>query len=216
MAEARFVNVTMTFQNGVCAVRGVSLSVAPGECVAVVGPSGGGKTTLLCLAAGLEAPTVGEVRLGGLPVAAIPPADRHVAMAFQVPAVFPHFTVRDNLDFPQRYRRVDPAESVARVAAAAGALGIADVLDRRPHELSGGQRQRVALGRCLVARPALLLLDEPLSQLDVPLRAAVRAAIVNHAIAFGTTVMWVTHDPAEARSVSKRVLRMEAGELTES
>jgi sn-glycerol 3-phosphate transport system ATP-binding protein len=215
MAEVRFTSVSKTYANGVRAVRAVSFVLAPAETVSVVGPSGGGKSTLLRLAAGLEEPTGGEVRLDGKVVTAIPPEERRVALAFQVPALYPHLTVRENLAFPLRYRGVASAEGEARVTAAAGALEIDALLDRMPHELSGGQRQRVALGRCLVARPTLLLLDEPLSQLDVPLRAAVRAVITNHKIAFGTTVIWVTHDPHEAREVSKRVLTMEAGELSE-
>jgi multiple sugar transport system ATP-binding protein len=215
MSEVQFVSVSKTYATGVRAALGVSLAIAPGECVAVVGPSGGGKTTLLRLAAGLEEPTAGEVRLGGRIVTAIPPHERRVAMAFQVPALYPHLSVRENLGFGHRYQAIARAEGEARVTIAAEALEVADVLDRMPHELSGGQRQRVALGRCLVSRPAVLLLDEPLSQLDVPLRAAVRAVLVNHVIAFGTTVMWVTHDPAEARSVSKRVIEVREGRATE-
>ena len=216
MAEVRFSNVTKVFANGVLAVDAVSLVVQTGECLAIVGPSGGGKTTLLRLAAGLDEPTTGEVRLGGRVVTAIPPAERRVSMAFQVPALYPHLAVRDNLSFPLRYQQVEAKESDARVSGAAEKLELAGLLDRMPHELSGGQRQRVALGRCLVARPALLLLDEPLSQLDVPLRAAVREGIVTHATTFSTTVFWVTHDPDEARAVSKRVLTMHAGKLVES
>jgi ABC-type sugar transport system ATPase subunit len=215
MAELRFVNVSKTYSGGVRAADGVSLAVGEGECAAVVGPSGGGKTTLLRLAAGLEEPTTGEVRLAGRVVTQIPPQERRVAMAFQVPALYPHLLVRDNLGFPLRYQHVPDTEGAARVKAVAEALEIAGFINCLPHELSGGQRQRVALGRCLVARPAVLLLDEPLSQLDVPLRAAVRAVIVNHMAAFGTTVLWVTHDPQEAHAVSKRVLTMEAGRLTE-
>jgi multiple sugar transport system ATP-binding protein len=156
------------------------------------------------------------VLLGGRVVTSVPPQERRVAMAFQVPALYPHLTVRENLAFPLRYQSVAATEGEARVGAAAGALEIADLLGRMPGGLSGGQRQRVALGRCLVSRPTLLLLDEPLAQLDVPLRAAVRAALVNHMIAFGTTVLWVTHDPAEARSVSKRRLAVEGGRVTET
>jgi ABC-type sugar transport system ATPase subunit len=214
MADVEFVSVSKTY-GGVRAADGVSFVVGAGECVAVVGPSGGGKTTLLRLAAGLEEPAAGEVRLGGRVVTAIPSQGRRVAMAFQVPVLYPQLTVRENLGFALRYQTVAVAEGQERVTIAAEALEVAGVLDRMPHELSGGQRQRVALGRCLVSRPAVLLLDEPLSQLDVPLRAAVRAVLVNHMIAFGTTVMWVTHDPAEARSVSKRRLWVEAGKLTE-
>jgi ABC-type sugar transport system ATPase subunit len=215
MGELRFLSASKTYPTGVRAVAGVSLTVPHGDTVAIVGPSGGGKTTLLRLAAGLEEPTGGEVLLDGRVVNTIPPPERRVAVAFQVPALYPHLTVRENLGFALRYQSVAGEEGEARVTAAAGALEIADVLDRAPQELSGGQRQRVALGRCLVSRARVLLLDEPLAQLDVPLRAAVRVVLANHFIAFGTTVLWVTHDPAEARSVSKRVIEMRDGKATE-
>src|SRR5438034_7707613 len=154
MTELRFDRVSKVYPGGVRAADAVSLAVAPGECVAVVGPSGGGKTTLLRLAAGLEEPSAGEVRLGGKSVTALPPEERGVAMAFQVPALYPHLTARDNLAFPLRYHPAPAGEAGRRVDAVAAALGIAGLLDRRPHELSGGERQRVALGRCLVRRPA--------------------------------------------------------------
>jgi len=215
MTDIRFENVSKTYPGGVRAADGVSLAVMSGETVAIVGPSGGGKTTLLRLAAGLEEPTSGAVTLGGRAVTAIPPEARGLAMAFQVPALYPHLTVRENLGFPLRYQSVPAGEAAERASAAAAALEIADLLDRMPHELSGGERQRVALGRCLVRRPAVLLLDEPLAHLDVPLRAAVRSVITNHTIAFATTVLWVTHDPQEARQVAKRVLEMREGRLRE-
>jgi ABC-type sugar transport system ATPase subunit len=213
MAELRFEGVSKVYPNGVRAVDGVTFAVET-DTVAIVGPSGGGKSTLLRLAAGLEEPTAGTVTLGGRPVTAIPPEARGVAMAFQIPALYPHLTVRENLAFALRYQPIPAAEGAERVSIAAAALDIAGLLDRMPHELSGGQRQRVALGRCLVRRPAVLLLDEPLAHLDVPLRAAVRAVVTNHEIAFATTVLWVTHDPQEARQVAKRVLTMEGGRLT--
>jgi ABC-type sugar transport system ATPase subunit len=213
MTELRFDRVSKVYPGGVRAADGVSLVAAAGECVAVVGPSGGGKTTLLRLAAGLEEPTSGEVRLGGRVVTAIPPERRGVAMAFQVPALYPHLTARENLAFGLRYQSVPAAEVTKRVSEVAAALEIAGLLDRMPHELSGGERQRVALGRCLVRRPAVLLLDEPLAHLDVPLRAAVREVIVRACRQFGTTVLWVTHDPAEARAVGERVATMEGGRL---
>ena len=211
MGEVRFEGVSKVYAGGVRAADGVSLVVAAGERLAVVGPSGGGKTTLLRLAAGLETPTSGEVRLGGRLVTEIPPEERSVAMAFQVPALYPHLTVRGSLAFPLRYHPAPDAEQ--RIRDTAVSLDIAGLLDRMPHELSGGQRQRVALGRCLVRRPAVLLLDEPLSQLDVPLRAAVREVILGACREWGTTVMWVTHDPAEAAAVGDRVAEMRGGRL---
>jgi ABC-type sugar transport system ATPase subunit len=211
MGEIRFEGVSKVY-GGVRALDGVSLVVAPGEWLAVVGPSGGGKTTLLRLAAGLEAPTSGEVRLGGRVVTDIPPEERGVAMAFQVPALYPHSSVRENLAFPLRYHPAPDAER--RIRDTAVSLELAELLDRMPHDLSGGQRQRVALGRCLVRRPAVLLLDEPLSQLDVPLRAAVREVILAACREWETTAMWVTHDPAEAAAVGERVVEMRGGRLT--
>ncbi len=216
MTEIRFENVSRVYPDGVCAADRVSLLVSPGECVVVVGSSGGGKTTLLRLAAGLEAPGEGRVLLGGRVATEIPPEARGVAMAFQVPALYPNRTVRQNLDFPLRYHPVPAGEAKRRVSDIAASLEIAGLLDRMPHELSGGQRQRVALGRCLVRRPAVLLLDEPLGQLDVPLRHAVREVILKHRAAFGTTVLWVTHDPAEAAAVGDRVVNVRAGQLTSS
>lgn len=211
--EIRFANVSKVYPGGVRAAEGVSLVVATGECVAVVGPSGGGKTTLLRLAAGLEEPTSGEVRLGDRIVSEIPAEARGVAMAFQVPALYPHLTVRENLAFPLRYRKVPPDEANRRAGDTALSLEIAPLLLRMPHELSGGQRQRVALARCLLGQPTVLLLDEPLGQLDVPLRAAVREVILRSCRERGTTVMWVTHDPDEAQAVANRVVEMRDGKL---
>lgn len=213
--ELRFDAVSMTYPAGVHALNSVNLRVAAGECVAVVGPSGGGKTTLLRLAAGLETPTAGTVWHGPRRVSDIPPEDRGVAMAFQVPALYPHLTAGENLGFPLRYHPLPAAEASRLVADVAAAFGLTDLLGRMPHALSGGERQRVALGRCLVRRPAVLLLDEPLGQLDVPLRAAVREAILFRCRGRGTTVLWVTHDPAEAAAVGDRVVEARAGVLSE-
>lgn len=213
MTEIRFERASKVYPGGVRAADDVSLVIPSGECVAVVGPSGGGKTTLLRLAAGLAEPTSGRVLLGGHVVAEIPPEKRGVAMAFQTPALYPHLTARENLAFPLRYHPVSRDEAERRVSETAAALDITDVLDRMPHELSGGQRQRVALGRCLVRRPAVLLLDEPLGQLDVPLRSAVREVILGACRGWGTTVLWVTHDPAEAGSLGGRVVEVRGGRL---
>ncbi|WP_439621870.1 ABC transporter ATP-binding protein [Gemmata sp.] len=213
--ELRFENASLTYPPGVHALASVRLRVASGECVAVVGPSGGGKTTLLRLAAGLEPPTTGSVWHGSRRVSEIAPDARGVALAFQVPAVYPHLTAGENLAFPLRYHPVPTAEASRLVADVAAAFGLSELLGRKPHELSGGERQRVALGRCLVRRPAVLLLDEPLGQLDVPLRAAVREAILTRCRARGTTVLWVTHDPAEAAAVGDRVVEVRAGRLSE-
>lgn len=211
--ELRFANVSKLYRDGVRALDGVTLAIASGECVAVVGPSGGGKTTLLRLVAGLEAPTSGIVWHGAQAVNDIPPEARNVAIAFQVAALYPHLNVRENLAFPLRYHPVPTDEATRRISDIAMSLEIAGTLHRMPHELSGGQRQRVALGRCLIRRPQVLLLDEPLGQLDVPLRAAVREVIMRICREQGTTVLWVTHDPAEATAVGDRVVELRDGRL---
>jgi ABC-type sugar transport system ATPase subunit len=213
MPDISLSRVWKVYPRGIRGVEDVTLAVAAGECLAVVGPSGCGKTTLLRLVAGLEEPTAGEVRLGGRAVLRIKPQHRGVAMAFQVPAVYPQMTVRENLDFAARMQKVAAAEIEKRVAEVAAGLELTDVLTRMPHELSGGQRQRVALGRCLVRRPDILLLDEPLSQLDAPLRAGVRSVVMAAHKQHGMTMLWVTHDPAEAAAVADRIAEMTGGRL---
>ncbi len=192
------------------------MRVAGGECVAVVGPSGCGKTTLLRLVAGLDTPTGGKVEFAGRDVAKIRPHERDVAMAFQSPALYPQLTVSENLGFGARVRRVESGEVARRVAAVANAFGLSGLLARRPDQLSGGQRQRVALGRAVVRRPAVLLLDEPLAHLDAPLRAAVREELTRARRQFGMTTLWVTHDPDEAAAAADRVVAMASGRLVEA
>ncbi len=136
-------------------------------------------------------------------------------MAFQVAALYPHLNIRENLAFPLRYHPIPTDEATRRINDIAASLEIAATFHRMPHELSGGQRQRVALGRCLIRQPQLLLLDEPLGQLDVPLRAQVREAIVRACRKRGTTVLWVTHDPSEASVVADRVIELRDGRLIE-
>ncbi|MBA4187665.1 MAG: hypothetical protein C0467_06555 [Planctomycetaceae bacterium] len=211
--ECRFASVSKVYSGNVLAVIDVSFVVAPGKCFAIVGPSGGGKTTLLRLAAGLELPTSGSVWHGDRLATKIPPETRSVAMAFQVPALYPHLNAGDNLAFPLRYHPVPATDQAALLGGIARSLELSDLLQRMPHELSGGQRQRVSLGRCLARRPRLLLLDEPLSQMDVSLRAKVREAILRVCRERGTTVLWVTHDPAEAEAVGDRVIEMRDGRL---
>lgn len=213
MVDVALTAVSFVFPGGVRAVSDVTLTVAVGECLAVLGPSGCGKTTLLRLVAGLEVPTTGEVRVGGRIVSRVRPEDRNVALVPQVPAVYPHLSVRDNLGFGLMYRAVARDEIARRVKQVAAALDVAALLDRWPHQLSGGQRQRVVLGRALVRRPAVLLLDEPLGQLDVPLRAAVREEVTRLRKQFGMTTLWVTHDPVEATAAGDRQAEMESGLL---
>jgi multiple sugar transport system ATP-binding protein len=213
MPDIHLNRVSKTYAGGIRGVVDLTLTIASGECLAIVGPSGCGKTTLLRLIAGLEEPTAGEVRVGGRIVTQLRPQHRDVAMAFQTPALYPQLRVRENLGFALRMQKALPTEIDRRVNEVAGSLGLADLLQRWPHELSGGQRQRVALGRALVRRPGMLLLDEPLSHLDVPLRAGVRTAILGLRKQYGITTLWVTHDPAEAAAAGERIAEMDAGRL---
>jgi multiple sugar transport system ATP-binding protein len=192
-------------------VRGVSLEVRDGELVSLVGPSGCGKSTLLHLVAGLEAPSSGSIRIGGVDVTRASPGARNVAMVFQSYALYPHRSVRRNISFPLEVARVGRAERDARVEETAARLGIAALLDRSPRELSGGQRQRVALARALVRRPAIYLFDEPLSNLDAALRADLRAELKRLHAELGATFVYVTHDQAEAMTLSDRVVVLDRG-----
>ncbi len=196
---------------GVVALRALSLEVADGEFVCLVGPSGCGKSTTLQLIAGLESPTAGSVQIGGVCVDDLPPGERDVAMVFQSYALYPHLTVRGNLAFPLECARLPRAEIEARVQEVSGALGIHDLLGRRPRELSGGQRQRVALGRALVRRPKAFLFDEPLSNLDPNLRLRTRAEIKRLHARLGATFIYVTHDQAEALTLADRVVVLDGG-----
>nr|WP_242342206.1 ABC transporter ATP-binding protein [Anaeromyxobacter sp. SG22] len=198
---------------GVPALRGVSLSVGDGKLVAVVGPSGCGKSTLLSLVAGLDAPDAGVIRIDGRVVNDLSPRERDVAMVFQSYALYPHMTVRRNLAFPLDVAGVPRREIAARVEEVAALLGLAPLLDRRPAALSGGQRQRVALGRALVRRPKVFLLDEPLSNLDAALRLGVRAELKKLHERLGATFVYVTHDQAEAMTLADRIAVLRDGAL---
>jgi ABC-type sugar transport system ATPase subunit len=182
----------------------------------LVGPSGCGKSTTLRLVAGLEAPTAGRVWIAGRDVTTTPAQQRDVAMVFQSYALYPHKTVRQNLAFPLRMRRVAPAEIARRVDAAADALGLVPLLDRKPRERSGGQRQRVALGRAMVREPAAFLLDEPLSNLDAGLRVRTRAELARLHRRLGATMLYVTHDQEEAMTLGDRVAVMRHGVLEQA
>ncbi len=213
MAGVRCEHLVRQFAAGTRALDDVSLDVADGELLVLVGPSGCGKSTLLRIVAGLETPDSGSVSIGGRDVTRLSPPERNVAMVFQNYALYPHMTVRRNLEFPLRVRR-DAAEvreqKVARIAAI---LGLESLLDRLPKELSGGQRQRVAMGRALVREPAVSLLDEPLSNLDAKLRSEVRAEIAELQRKTATTMIYVTHDQVEAMTLGHRVAVLDRGVL---
>ncbi|WZO98034.1 ABC transporter ATP-binding protein [Isosphaeraceae bacterium EP7] len=213
MARIELRGVSKRFPGGVVGLGPLDLAVNSGEFLAVLGPSGSGKSTLLRLVAGLETATAGEVWAGGRRIDGLPPRDRDVAMVFQDPALYPHLSVGDNLAFGLRARGVARDETRRRVAEMAELLGLSSVLARMPATLSGGQRQRAALGRALVRRPLVLLLDEPFSALDAPLRVALRGELAALQRASGTTTLFVTHDQGEAMAVGDRMAVLDRGQL---
>ncbi len=213
MATVALKDVTKVFADGTIAVDNVSLDVGDGEFMVLLGPSGCGKSTVLRMIAGLEDPTTGAILLAGELANDLPPRDRKIAMVFQDFALYPHMTVGDNIGFPLRLAGIEPEPRSERVADVASALGIGDVLARKPSQLSGGQRQRVAMGRAIVRRPGLFLMDEPLSNLDSGLRAELRAEISGLTRELGVTTVYVTHDQAEALTMADRVAIMRRGVL---
>ena len=213
MAEVVLEHVTKTFPGNVRAVQDLSLTVKDGEFLVLVGPSGCGKSTALRCIAGLEEATAGEIRIHGRRVNDLEPRDRNVAMVFQNYALYPHMTVGQNIAFPLKMHRVPGAEIQARVQEAADILGLANLLDRRPRALSGGQQQRVALGRALVRKPAVFLFDEPLSNLDANLRTEMRTEIGRIHRGLGGTMIYVTHDQAEAMILGDRIAVLRDGVL---
>jgi multiple sugar transport system ATP-binding protein len=213
MAAIRIERVTKVYDDKVTAVDDVSLDVRDGEFMVLVGPSGCGKSTLLRVIAGLEQVTRGRVLIGDDDVTGLDPADRDVAMVFQSYALYPHKTVRENLAFGLRRRRVASDEIRRRVDAMAGMLGLDDLLDRRPAALSGGQRQRVAMGRALVREPRTFLMDEPLSNLDAKLRTSMRGELARLHERLPTTTVYVTHDQVEAMTLGQRVAVLKDGRI---
>jgi multiple sugar transport system ATP-binding protein len=194
-------------------VSGVDLAIAPGEFLVLVGPSGCGKSTLLRLIAGLEAPDSGRILIDGKDVTALPPRDRELAMVFQSYALYPHMSVRENLEFALRLSGTEKGAIASRVDEVARVLELTGLLGRRPAQLSGGQRQRVAIGRALVRRPRVLLFDEPLSNLDASLRLTMRGEIARLHRELGTTIVYVTHDQVEAMTLATRLAVLSAGRL---
>jgi multiple sugar transport system ATP-binding protein len=216
VASVSFEKVTKSYgRSGRAApvVFDLDLEVNDGELVSLVGPSGCGKSTTLNLIAGLEQPTRGNVRIGGAIVNGLSPKERDIAMVFQSYALYPHLRVRDNIAFPLSVARTPRAEVDRRVLDTAERLGLTPLLDRRPAELSGGQRQRVALARALVRRPKLFLFDEPLSNLDAALRLGLRGELKKLHESLAATFVYVTHDQAEAMTLSDRIAVLNGGVL---
>ncbi len=212
MAEIRIERVTKTFGDKV-AVRDTSLTIADREFLVLLGPSGCGKTTLLRAIAGLGMADSGRITIGGRDVTYLPPGRRQISMVFQSYAIFPHMTVRDNIGFGLRMNRVEKSEISRRVNSAAELLHIEDLLDRRPSAMSGGQRQRVAVARALAMEAKVLLMDEPLSNLDALLRLEMRAELKRLLADVDATTVYVTHDQIEALSMGDRVAVMRDGAI---
>jgi len=213
MATLTLENIRKTYKGGVQVVKGVDLQIADGEMITLVGPSGCGKSTLLNLIAGLDTPTSGTLKLDGRDVTQATPGERDIALVFQSYALYPHLDVRRNLEFPLRVAKLDTQTIQTRVKETAARLQLEPLLSRKPAELSGGQRQRVALGRALVRRPKLFLFDEPLSNLDAALRAQMRLEIKKLHEELKATFIYVTHDQAEAMTLSDRVAVLHQGHL---
>jgi multiple sugar transport system ATP-binding protein len=212
MADVRLIDIKKSY-GPVNVIERLNLDIRDEEFMVLVGPSGCGKSTALRMIAGLEEITGGTIQIGERVVNDVPPKDRDIAMVFQSYALYPHMTVRENLEFGLKIRKTPREEMNRRVDEAAQILGITDYLDRKPKQLSGGQRQRVAVGRAIVRKPAVFLFDEPLSNLDAKLRVQMRAEISKLQKTLKTTTVYVTHDQIEAMTMGHRIAVMRAGKL---
>lgn len=217
MVSVEFENVNKQYDDGFQAVKGLSLDIKDREFLVLLGPSGCGKSTTLRMLAGLEDVTEGDIRIDGMKVNHLPAGARGLGMVFQSYALYPHMSIRDNLSFGLRMmkgtEKLEAEEISNRVKEIAKLLELDDHLDKKPKELSGGQRQRVALGRALVRRPKVLLMDEPLSNLDAELRHQMRNEIRRLHDELGTTTIYVTHDQIEAMTLADRIAILDKGEL---
>jgi multiple sugar transport system ATP-binding protein len=216
MAAVEFRHVDKVYPDGTRAVEDLNLEVADGEMMVLVGPSGCGKSTILRLLAGLESASRGELSIGGERVDEQLPQHRDIALVFQNYALYPHMTVRRNLDFPLRMMKLPAAERTRRVEETARMLDLSGLMERRPRQLSGGQRQRVAMGRALVRHPRVFLMDEPLSNLDARLRTQIRAEIAGLQKRLGITTIYVTHDQVEAMTLGDRIAVLDGGRLQQA
>jgi multiple sugar transport system ATP-binding protein len=212
MAGVTFAGVTKRY-GAVEVISDLNLEIRDRELMVLVGPSGCGKSTALRMVAGLEEVSAGTIAIGDRVVNDLAPKDRDIAMVFQSYALYPHMSVRENLEFGLKMRKMDRAESRRRADSAAAILGIEHLLDRKPKDLSGGQRQRVAVGRAIVRQPAVFLFDEPLSNLDAKLRVQMRAEITRLQQTLGTTSIYVTHDQVEAMTMGHRITVMKDGRI---
>ncbi|GGH36994.1 carbohydrate ABC transporter ATP-binding protein, CUT1 family [Cribrihabitans marinus] len=213
MAELSITGLGKTYPGGVQAVEGVTAEIADGEFIVLVGPSGCGKSTILRMIAGLETITTGDLLIGDRRVNNLEPGDRDIAMVFQNYALYPHMTVRKNMEYGLKNEGLPRSEIDARIAEATRTLRLEDYLDRKPRQLSGGQRQRVAMGRAIVRDPKVFLFDEPLSNLDAKLRTQLRAELKALHKRLGATFVYVTHDQVEAMSLADRIIIMNAGRV---
>lgn len=213
MAQVSIVHLSKRFGHAPPSLDDINVDIQAGEFVVLVGPSGCGKSTLLRCVAGLEKPTSGVIKIDGESVNHLSPAERGIGMVFQDYALYPHMSVRENLSFGLSIQRLPKSEIVKRVDEAASMLGLESLLTRKPSQLSGGQRQRVAIGRALVKRPKVFLLDEPLSNLDAQLRAQTRLEIAALHRRIGSTTIYVTHDQEEAMTLADRIVVLKAGKL---
>ena len=212
--EVQLDRVSKRFDEGDgAALSEISLDVQKGELLVVVGPSGCGKSTTLRIVAGLEDSDTGIVRIGGKSMNGVAPQDRDVAMVFQGYALYPQMTVRENIEFPLKMRKVEGSERKKRADVAADMLELGRLMDRLPAELSGGERQRVAMGRAIVRRPSVFLFDEPLSNLDAALRQELRVEIGQLVRQLGITSIYVTHDQVEAMTLADRICLMKKGKV---
>ncbi|WP_374653631.1 ABC transporter ATP-binding protein [Dongia sp.] len=213
MAGIELRNISKVYGGSVVAVDDISLEIKDGEFMIFLGPSGCGKSTTLRMIGGLESISKGDLLIGGKRMNEVDPADRDIAIVFQNYALYPHMTVAGNLGFGLKLRGVEKGEIARRIKAISTMMGIEPLLERKPAQLSGGQRQRVALGRALVREPQAFLLDEPLSNLDAKLRAAMRTELIKLHHKVGTTIIHVTHDQIEAMTMGQRICIMKDGHI---
>ena len=213
MAEINLKNMKKVYDNGFEAVKSINLDIEDQEFMVLVGPSGCGKSTVLRMIAGLEEITSGELYIGGEIMNNVEPRDRNIAMVFQNYALYPHMTVYDNMAFGLKLQKMDKKEIKQRIGDAARALDIETQLEKKPKLLSGGQRQRVALGRAIVRKPQVFLMDEPLSNLDAKLRVQMRAELIRLHEELKTTFVYVTHDQTEAMTMGTRICVLKDGEI---